>query len=185
MRYERIGETRSLSLTRENATITRRRTRRTRRIKKNEVKEKNERLRVRTTLRTVAHKENSYSPTGSCERTLIFNNRFSPKEEEEGPLVVAGADISLSLFPSKLSLYMWITWVLFLSRFVRLSLVSGKLRKSKRKLWGKSFLTFLFFFHRVKTTRTYTHRERERDKRSETCVSRYISLVKVCACECA
>jgi len=124
MRYERIGETRSLSLTRENATITRRRTRRTRRIKKNEVKEKNERLRVRTTSRTVAHKENSYSPTGSCERTLIFNNRFSPKEEEEGPLVVAGADISLSLFPSKLSLYMWITWVLFLSRFVRLSLAS-------------------------------------------------------------
>ena len=175
MRYERIGETRSLSLTRENATITRRRTRRTRRIKKNEVKEKNERLRVRTTSRTVAHKENSYSPTGSCERTLIFNNRFSPKEEEEGPLVVAGADISLSLFPSEVSLYMWITCVLFLSRVcVSLSCLR-QAEKEQRKTLGKKFphfsVLFRSFSSSYKTTRTYTHteRERKREKKRDAC----------------
>ena len=64
--------------------------------------------------------------------------------------------------------------------FVRLSLVSGKLRKSG-KLWGKSFVTFLFFFLRIKTTRTYTftRTEREREKRSEKFVSRYITRESV------
>jgi len=69
-----------------------------------------------------------------------------------------------------------------------LSLVSGKLRKSKGKLWGKSFLTFLFFFLFNKTTRTYTHREREREKERKEArrvCSLVISLVKVCARECA
>ena len=167
MRYERIGETRSLSLTRENATITRRRTRRTRRIKKNEVKEKNERLRVRTTSRTVAHKENSYSPTGSCERTLIFNNRFSPKEEEEGPLVVAGADISLSLFPSEVSLYMWITCVLFLSRVcVSLSCLR-QAEKEQRKTLGKKFPHFSVLFPLHTKPRAHIHTERERERKRE------------------
>ena len=70
--------------------------------------------------------------------------------------------------------------MLFLSR-VRLSLVSGKLRKSKGKLWGKSFLTFLFFFLFIQNhAHIHTHREREREKRSETRVlSRYITRESV------
>ena len=71
---------------------------------------------------------------------------------------------------------------------MRLSLVSGKLRKSfKGKLWGKSFLTFLFFFLFIQNhAHIYTEREREKERKEARRVcSLVISLVKVCACECA
>jgi hypothetical protein len=55
--------------------------------------------------------------------------------------------------------------------------------KEKGKLWGKSFLTFLFFFLFIQNhAHIYTEREREREreKRSETRVlSRYITRESV------
>ena len=69
-----------------------------------------------------------------------------------------------------------------------LSLVSGKLRKSKGKLWGKSFLTFLFFFLFIQNHAHISHTEREREKERKEArrvCSLVISLVKVCARECA
>jgi hypothetical protein len=58
--------------------------------------------------------------------------------------------------------------------------------KEKGKLWGKSFLTFLFFFLFIQNhAHIYTEREREKERKEARRVcSLVISLVKVCAREC-
>ena len=75
--------------------------------------------------------------------------------------------------------------MLFLSR-VCVSL--SRLRQAEKgKLWGKSFLIFLFFFLFIQNhAHIYTEREREKERKEARRVcSLVISLVKVCARECA